>query len=208
MIPLALEARAPALCPEIRLELLAPGFDLDADPRLAPGEEPPWWAFGWASGQALARWLLDHPEVVRGRRVLDFGAGSGIAAIAAARAGARRVVGCDRDAAARAAMLRNARRNGVSLAVTDALPPLADVDLLLAADVCYEPGNAAWLVAAGRRLPLVLVSDPGRPGLPRRELVALASYAARTEPELEEGATRPTVYRVSAPGGAPARPPG
>ena len=98
--------RRPPLCPEIALWLIDGQVDLEAECRgLHEGESPPYWAFCWGSGQALARWLLDHPDEVRGRRVVDFGSGSGVAGIAAAMAGAREVVAVDVDPAARAAVL-------------------------------------------------------------------------------------------------------
>ena len=107
------------LCPEIRLRLLCPEVDLDADARDFLGEHAPFWAFCWASGQVLARYLLDHPELVRGQRVVDFGTGSGVVGIAAALAGAERVTVCDSDPHALEAARLNAAHNAVDLDFSD-----------------------------------------------------------------------------------------
>ncbi|GIZ11681.1 methyltransferase [Pseudomonas sp. NCCP-436] len=109
-------------------------------------EEPPYWCFCWASGLVLARWLAEHPEWVRGRRVLDFGAGSGIAAIAAARAGAAEVIACDLDPLALDACRANAELNGVSLGYsTDFFAETDRYDLILVADVLYDRTNLPLL---------------------------------------------------------------
>lgn len=123
-------------------------------------EEPPYWCFCWASGLALARWLAEHPEWVRGKRVLDFGAGSGIAAIAAARAGAAEVVACDLDPLALAACRANAALNGVTLSYsTDFFAEADRYDLILVADVLYDRANLPLLdqfLSRGRQ---ALVAD-------------------------------------------------
>ncbi|HEV2565014.1 MAG TPA: methyltransferase, partial [Microvirga sp.] len=147
------------------------------------GLPPPFWAFAWAGGQALARYILDHPETVRGRRVLDFASGSGLVAVAAMRAGAAEVTACDIDPFAIAAIGLNAEANGVS-----AITPLqADVvgqdrgwDAVLAGDICYERDLAQrvtdWLFALSRRGATVLIGDPGRSYLPKDRLENLAIY--------------------------------
>lgn len=165
-------AARPLLCPELRLRLATPDCALwratEADLQ-ALGLADPFWAFCWAGGQALARFLLDSPAEVAGRRVLAFGAGGGVEAVAAARAGAARVRAVDTDPLARAACAVNAERNEVQLEV-DSRPGLGDDpagwDVVLAADVCYQPELArsvvGWLertAGAGRR---VLLSDPAR----------------------------------------------
>jgi predicted nicotinamide N-methyase len=141
------------------------------------GEAAPYWAYWWAGGLALARYLLDHPQAVAGRRVVDLGAGSGLVAIAAARAGAARVAAAEIDANARVAIGLNAALNGVSIAEI-----LGDgtADLLLVGDVFYAPEVAARVTAfldrcvgAGIR---VLVGDPWRAPLPVERLALLASY--------------------------------
>jgi predicted nicotinamide N-methyase len=168
------------------------------------GLPPPFWAFAWAGGQALARHLLDHPALVAGRSVLDFASGSGLAGIAAAKAGAATVAATDIDAFAVAAIAINAEANGVTLAVA-----LADViglddgwDVVLAGDVFYERDMAArvsgWLGALARRGAVVLVGDPGRSYLPRERLEALATYSVATTRELEDSELkRTTVWRFT-----------
>jgi predicted nicotinamide N-methyase len=157
------------------------------------GLAPPFWAFAWAGGQALARYVLDHPEAVRGRTVLDFATGSGLAAIAAAKAGAAMVTGCDIDPFCAGAVALNAEANGVTIRFTaedllDAPPPA--VDVILAGDVCYEKPMAervlAWLHAARAQGALVLIGDPNRSYFPRSELVQLAEYSVPTTRELED----------------------
>jgi predicted nicotinamide N-methyase len=162
----------PLLCPELRLHLATPDCALwratEAELQ-ALGLADPYWAFCWPGGQALARFLLDTPAEVAGRRVLAFGAGGGVEAVAAGLAGAARVRAVDADPLARAACALNAERNGVQLEI-DSRPGLGDDpagwDMLLAADVCYQPELAravvGWLqrtAGAGRR---VLLSDPAR----------------------------------------------
>jgi predicted nicotinamide N-methyase len=168
----------------------------------AVGLPPPFWAFAWAGGQALARYVLDRPDAVRGRRVLDFASGSGLVAIAAARAGAGRVEASDIDAFALAAIRLNARANGV--AVEPVAEDLIDTDrgwdTVLAGDICYERDLAArvvaWLEGLARRGALVLVGDPGRSYLPRERLEALATYEVPVTRTLEDAdIKRTSVWR-------------
>jgi predicted nicotinamide N-methyase len=168
-------------------------------------EAPPFWAFAWVGGQALARHVLDHPEIVRGRRVLDLASGSGLVAIAAARAGASAVVASDTDARARAAVGLNAQANGVEVDVVgDVLHGEVDldVDVVLAGDVFYEQPMARHVErfcdeASGAGVDVV-VGDPGREYLPRRRCTALESYEVTGTLDLEGGATtRTTVYRFT-----------
>ena len=160
-----------------------------ADPPL------PFWAFPWAGGLAIARYLHDHPDVVRGRSVIDVASGSGLCAIAAARLGAAKVEAFDIDPLAEAAADLNARENGVRITFrrTDPLdgePPAGDV--VLAGDVCYEETMAArmigWLRLAAGNGCLVLLGDPHRRYLPA-DLLPLATYAVRTSRELEHATT-------------------
>lgn len=153
----------------------------------------PYWAFAWGGGLAIARYLAEHPDAVAGRSVLDVATGSGLCAIAAARAGAADVTAADIDPCSRAAILLNARANGVRVTVLshDVLesdPP--DVDVILAGDVCYESAFAAealaWLRRARARGSDVLIGDPGRRYLPLDELIELGSYEVRTTTELED----------------------
>jgi len=169
-----------------------------------PDAPLPFWAFAWGGGLALASYLGEQPEVVRGRRVLDLGSGSGLVAIAAGLAGAAAVTGADVDPFAEAAIELNARVNGVRVEVVgrdllDEDPP--DVDVILAGDTWYEQPLALrvlpWLQRAQRAGIDVLVGDPGRRYLPAAELSELASYEVRTTTELEDLAfKRARVYRL------------
>ena len=194
---------SPPLCPEITLRLLrddAPLWHASDKHLFDDAGLRPYWAFCWASGQAMARYLLDHPHLVQGRRVVDFGSGSGVAAIAAAKAGAA-VVATEIDPLARRAIAVNARLNRVAVAAsgenlleTDQRP----WDVLLACDVCYWSTNSDWLCSLRDEGKLVLVADPGRPGLPWSEFEELARYAVRTVPEIEHHSlTEAAVYRFS-----------
>lgn len=157
------------------------------------GLPPPFWAFAWAGGQALARWLLDHPEEVAGKRVLDFAAGSGLVAIAAMKAGAADALCADIDPFCEAAVSLNAGANGVAVRSTaadllDAPPP--NVDVICAGDVCYEQPMAKrvldWLAMARTMGTRVLIGDPHRTYFPREGLDFLAEYRVPTTRELED----------------------
>ncbi len=163
------------------------------------GLPPPFWAFAWAGGQGLARWLLDHPEESAGRAVVDFAAGSGLVGIAAAKIGARQVLAADIDPFCGAAVALNAEANGVDIAFTadnllDAPPP--PVELILAGDVFYEQPMAervlTWLQQARSAGTRVLVGDPGRTYVPRSGLTLLAEYQVPTTRELEDLAVKRT----------------
>ncbi|MDH2308022.1 class I SAM-dependent methyltransferase [Methylobacterium brachiatum] len=158
------------------------------------GLPPPFWAFAWAGGQALARYILDNVEVANGRRVVDFASGSGLVAIAAARAGAQSVVASDLDPFAVAAIGINAAANGVAAQIrpvsSDLLGTVPEADLVLAADVFYERDLAgavtAWLTELQARGRTVLIGDPGRTYLPRARLECLATYAVPVSRALED----------------------
>ncbi len=158
------------------------------------GDPPlPYWAFAWVGGLAIGRYLRDHPEVVAGRRVLDFASGSGLCAIRATLSGAAGVHAADIDPYAVAAIGLNARANRCSVSVTghDLLAePAPDVDVLLAGDCWYEAGLAArvqpWLEEAASRGIRVLAGDAGRRYLPLERLHEVASYTVRTTTELED----------------------
>ncbi len=186
----------PPHCPEIVLHLadeVTPLWRMTEEALGELGVPPPFWAFAWAGGQALARYLLDHPEEVEGRTVVDFATGSGLVAIAAMQAGAASVLASDIDGFCTDAVALNAAANAVEVAFTDrdlldAPPPKAD--LILAGDICYEQPLAArvqaWLRdahAAGAR---VLIGDPGRSYFPRTGLTQLAEYRVPTSRELED----------------------
>jgi predicted nicotinamide N-methyase len=169
-----------------------------------PDAALPYWAFAWGGGQAIARYLSEHPELVAGRSVLDLASGSGLCAIAAGRAGATEVTAIDIDPYATAAIDLNARANRVHVGVVqrdvlDEPPP--SVDVVLAGDCWYEAGLAArvlpWLRAARDQGSNVLVGDPGRRDLPTAALTQLAAYDVRTTTELEDLLlTRGMVYAL------------
>lgn len=200
-------ARHP-MVPEIILylaEAITPIWTASEDSLTEIGIEPPYWAFAWPGGAATARYLLDNPALVRGRVVFDIAAGSGIAAIAAAIAGAQSVSACEIDATARAAIRVNADTNGVSVIIPDgdpldAAPPANAV--ILAGDVCYQRDMAermmAWLHRARAAGTEVLLADPGRAYLPQTGLEECARYWVPTSLELEDREMRETViYRLS-----------
>jgi predicted nicotinamide N-methyase len=172
-----------------------------------PDAPIPYWAFAWAGGLALARYIDEHPEVVSGRRVLDMASGSGLCAVAAMLAGAAVATAVDTDPHAAAAVALNARANGVRISVVrrdllDEDPP--DVDLILAGDCYYDAGLAErimpWLTRARDRGIEVLVGDPGRRYLPTGRLEAIASFDVRTTTELEDLALkRGTVFTLRPP---------
>jgi predicted nicotinamide N-methyase len=183
------------LAPELRLHLADEAVPLWRKTEEELGEmglPPPFWAFAWAGGQALARYVADNPALVAGRRVLDFASGSGLVAIAAARAGARRVEACDIDAFAHAAIALNAEANAVEV-----IPLAGDLigrddgwDVALAGDVAYERDMAAavfdWLGALARRGAEVRVGDPGRAYLARERLERVAEYSVPVTRDLED----------------------
>ena len=201
---------APPLVPEIRLHLateVTPIWQATEESLARGAVPPPFWAFAWAGGQALARYLLDRPETVAGRFVFDFGSGSGLVAIAAAKAGARSVVAAEIDHFAVAAISANASLNRVAVAVTIADPiDTADPrwEIVTAGDVCYERDMTDRLVPWLRSLAgdgcLVLLGDPGRAYLPTDGLRRLASYTVPTSRELEDSTARDgVVWRVLPP---------
>jgi predicted nicotinamide N-methyase len=196
---------APPLTPEIPLRLADEAVPLwqKIEEKLgAMGLPPPFWAFAWAGGQALARYVLDHADLIRGRRVLDFASGSGLVAIAAAKAGAAEVVASDIDAFAIAAIAANAAGNGV--AVTTRLENLIGADdgweVVLAGDIAYEKDFAGaamdWLASLARRGATVLVGDPRRSYLPLDRLDCVVEYSVPVTRELEDSEIKRTgVFR-------------
>ncbi len=193
------------LVPEITLHLageITPIWQASEAWLECHGIEPPFWAFAWPGGQALARHVLDHPGLVRGRRVLDFAAGGGIAAIACARAGAASVEAAEIDPMAAAAIGLNAVHNSVAVAVLaeDLVGSDRAFDLILCGDVCYEAPMTRhilpWLRRRARSAE-VWVADPGRAYLPKQGLVPIGRYDVPTTLELEDRVLRPTVlYRL------------
>jgi predicted nicotinamide N-methyase len=190
----------PPLVPEIRLHLateITPIWQATEESLARSALPPPFWAFAWAGGQALARYLLDHPEQVAGQFVLDFGAGSGLVAIAAAKAGAASVLAAEIDHFAATAIAANAALNDAAVTVTTAnVIDTADPrwEVVTAGDVCYEQPMAdraiAWLRALAARGDLVLLGDPGCAYLPTEGLCERARYFVPTSREPEDRETR------------------
>lgn len=187
--------------PEIRLHLAHEAIELwqkTEDELAQMGLPPPFWAFAWAGGQALARYLLDHPEIVAGERVLDFASGSGLVGIAAAMAGAGRVLAADIDEHAVCAIALNAEANGVAIEPVrrDLIGEAGDWDVILAGDILYEQGLASrvvtWLEAEQARGIRVLIGDPGRSYMPREKLTALATYEVPVVGALEDNEIKKT----------------
>ena len=162
------------------------------------GLPPPFWAFAWAGGQALARYILDQPEIVAGKRVLDFASGSGLVAIAAAKAGAREVEASEIDVFAVEAIAINARANCVSIRARhdDVIGRDDGWDVILAGDVSYERDMAQrvtdWLAGLAARGASVLVGDPGRSYLARDRLEAVAEYRVPVTRALEDSEIKKT----------------
>ena len=188
--------------PEISLWLadeVTPIWRLTEEELGEMGLPPPFWAFAWAGGQGLARWLLDNPSEVAGKHVLDFAAGSGLVGIAAMKAGAVSALCADIDPFCGAAVDRNAAANGVTLGFTAAdllqAPPPA-VEVICAGDVFYEQPMSgqvlAWLQRARDQGSRVLVGDPLRTYFPKQGFDMLAEYAVPTTRELEDSAVKRT----------------
>ncbi len=194
---------AAPLVPEISLHLaseVVPLWQATEADLARTGLPPPFWAFAWAGGQALARYVLDQPTVVAGKRVLDFAAGCGLAGIAAAQAGAVRVECAEIDPFAAAAIRLNAAQNRVTIEVCeDDLVGAANPgwEVILAGDVCYERPMAdsvdAWLQGLAAAGTTVLLGDPGRSYLPKTGLERVVAYAVKTSRELENTDVRNAV---------------
>lgn len=169
------------------------------------GIAPPFWAFAWPGSVALARIILDAPHLVAGRRVLDFGAGCGLAAIAAAKAGASSAIAAEIDPMAGTAIALNAEANRakVEIRIGDMVGQAPAADLILCGDICYEAPMTRhvwpWLLACAADAE-VWVADPGRSYLPKEDIEAFARFSVPTTAELESRLTRDvTVYRLRHP---------
>ncbi|HEY1632024.1 MAG TPA: methyltransferase [Rhizomicrobium sp.] len=201
------QALTPPLTPELRLHLaveVMPLWRRTEEELEAMGVPPPFWAFAWAGGQALARYILDNPAEVAGRTVLDVGSGSGLVAIAAVKSGATSVIAADIDRYAAAAVTLNAELNGVSIATEteDVIGSSGDWQTILCGDMCYEKPLAerllAWLRERAFASARVLIGDPGRSYFPKSGLEKLATYRVKTTRELEDAEIRETsVYALS-----------
>ena len=209
----------PPLTPELRLHLADEAVPLWRKTEENLGEmglPPPFWAFAWAGGQALARYILDNPDLVAGKRVLDFASGSGLVAIAAAMAGAGAVEASEIDAFAEIAIAINATENAVAVTALaeDVVGADRGWDVVLAGDVSYQKDMAeaatAWLERLAARGALVLIGDPRRSYLALDRLECLIEYRVPVTRELEDSEIKRTgVFRFRAPGGltAPAQNP-
>jgi predicted nicotinamide N-methyase len=196
---------SPPHVPEVQLHVADEAHDLwlKTEEELEEiGLPPPFWAFAWAGGQGLGRYVLDHPDCVAGKRVVDFASGSGLVAIAAMKAGAAEVLAADIDPWTGTAIALNAALNDVKTGYTrdDLVGRDIDTDVLLAGDVFYDQGFAAVLVPWFERLAsrgvAVLVGDPGRAYLPKERLQALAVYQVPVTRALEDSEVkRTTVWR-------------
>lgn len=200
------EIAAVSFAPEIRLHLateITPIWRATEDWLHQHGLAPPFWAFAWPGGQALARHILDRPALVRGARVLDFAAGGGVAAIACAMAGAATVEAADIDPFARAAIAMNATLNGmaVTVAADDVVGDVNRWDLILCGDVCYEAPMTSQIMPWLRdlsRTAQVWIADPGRAYLPKTGLTEINRYSVPTLLELEDRSPRDVVlYRLT-----------
>jgi predicted nicotinamide N-methyase len=192
---------APPHVPEIALHLADEAHDLwhRTEQELHEiGLEPPFWAFAWAGGQGLARYVLDHPHSVKGKRVLDFATGSGLVAIAAAKSGASSVTAADIDPFCETAVALNAGLNGVEIGflADNLIGKPVDADVLLAGDVFFDREMSAaivpWFEALAAGGIAILVGDPGRAYLPRRRLTLLASYEVPVTRALEDAEVKKT----------------
>jgi predicted nicotinamide N-methyase len=192
----------PPLTPEIKLHLateITPIWEASEATLAEMNLPPPYWAFAWAGGQALTRFLMDHPDWVKGKSVLDFAAGSGLSAIGAGRAGAAKVQAAEIDDFAIAAIGLNARINDVAIDLVreDVIGVEPRWDVVLAGDVCYERQMAErvidWFRALAGRGVAILMGDPGRAYLPQSGLLELARYQVPTSLELEDRTMRETI---------------
>ncbi len=194
----------PPLVPEIMLYLaseVVPLWRKTEEELIEIGVPPPYWAFAWAGGQALARYILDNPALVAGKRVLDIGSGSGLVGLAAAKAGAADVLAADIDAFACAAIGLNAQTNDLHITTTqeNLIGRAGDWDVILVGDLFYERPLAetllAWLRQQGKP---ALLGDPGRTYFPKQGIEKLATYTVQTTRDLEDREIRETgVYRLA-----------
>lgn len=201
----SLRRQAPPLLPELPLWLLGDiqaGQPIDGHSAAALMETPPYWSFCWASGQVLARWVLDHADEVAGRTVLDVGPGSGVVALAAARAGATRVIACDIDPQALDAVRMNAEALGLAIELSDDLNTvLPQADLVTAADILYDRDNLG-LVDTFRCAPRVWLADSRVRNLAPEGYRRAAMLTATTWPDLAESSefNQVTLYDYQRPG--------
>ena len=194
---------APPLTPEIKLYLateVTPLWHLTEERLKQNGLPPPYWAFAWPGGQGMARYILDHPEIVRGKHVLDFAAGSGIGAIAAMKVGAQSAGAIEIDPMAHAAVRLNAECNGVTVENIDEVDmekPPRNTDVIIAGDVCYQQAMSAklmrWLWLCKEKGVRIFMADPGRAYVPHEGLTERARYEVPTSRDLEDSDIRTVI---------------
>ncbi|MFY9287277.1 MAG: 50S ribosomal protein L11 methyltransferase [Alphaproteobacteria bacterium] len=192
-----------SLVPEIKLQLateVTPLWQMTEERLKQNGLPPPYWAFAWPGGQGMSRYILDNPEIVRDKRVLDFAAGCGIAAIAAMKVGAKSAVIAEIDPMAFAATDINAAHNQVRVDAIDNLDmtkPPKNIDLIIAGDVCYQQAMSAklmrWLWVCTAKGIRVLIADPGRAYVPHEGLEKRSEYAVPTSRDLEDRDSRDVI---------------
>ena len=198
---------APPLVPEVLLHLAHEAVPIWQKTEEELGEiglPPPFWAFAWAGGQALSRYILDHPQLVMSKSVLDLATGSGLVAIAAKKAGARSVLAADIDRFACAAARLNAQANDVAIDISDEdllQDAPQDFDVVLVGDLFYEKALAervhAWLIAAKAGGADILIGDPGRSYLPKSALLHVIDYNVPVTRDLEDSEIKRTsVWRI------------
>jgi predicted nicotinamide N-methyase len=198
---------SPSIVPEIRLHLameFTPLWQLTEDRLRQSNLPPPFWAVAWPGGQGASRYVLDNPDLVKGKRVADVAAGSGLIAIAAIKAGAKSARAIDIDPLAIKAIKLNADLNRVTVETGDSLDltaPYTKADIIIAGDICYQQAMSAtlirWLRLCVEKGTLVLLADPGRAYVPQEGLVPLASYNVPTSRDIEDQEMRTaTVWRM------------
>lgn len=192
------EPRQLPIAPEITLHLMRDDFPQESLGQADAARlmnAPPYWAFCWGAGQALARWILDNPQAVRGRNVVDFGAGSGVAGIAAGRAGAAQVSCVDIDNDALAACAKNSQINNVCVQLASEFCP-GERSLLLAADICYQEQGFVGVIEYMQSGGDVIVAESRLRDLSERfpKLTKVGEYRVRTFPDLDESENYDAVH--------------
>lgn len=201
-----LQARIPAAklsasclpdCPTLKLWLLNadyPQWELDGEQAASLMNKPPFWSFCWASGQVLAQYILDNPQLVSGQQVVDFGGGSGVVAIAALKAGAKSAIVCDIDADARLASQCNAQLNDVEMSCVDSIDGIPPCDVITVADVFYDRDNLPLLVKLHSRCLKMLVGDSRLKGQALDGMEIVSDSKSHTVPDLDESQEFRHVY--------------
>jgi predicted nicotinamide N-methyase len=201
------QIQSPPLLPELKMHLateVTPLWQQTEETLQQKNLPPPFWAFAWPGGQGAARYILDHPELVRGKQVVDVAAGGGGIALAAMKAGAKAALAFDVDPLALAAIKLNANINGLHVETCEKIDltrPYVKADLLVAGDICYQQAMSTtllrWLRLCVEGGFTVILSDPGRAYVPENGLIQLADYTVPTSRDLEDREVRTvTVWRL------------